>query len=52
MAKPIKETPVLHGKDAIRFAEAMKINSAKKVDSNVMAKMRESFNKIKAISKF
>jgi hypothetical protein len=52
MAKPIKETPLLTGKDAVRFVETMNNNSAKKVDNKEMEKMRESFNRIKAISKF
>ena len=52
MAKPIKETPVLKGKDAVRFVETMKMNSTKKVDSNEMVRMMESFNKVRAISKF
>ena len=52
MAKPIKETPVLRGKDAVRFVEIMKINSTKKVSANEMAKMMDSFKRIKAISHF
>jgi len=52
MAKPIKETPLLQGKDAVRFVENMKNTSAKKVDSKEMERMRDSFNKIKAIATF
>jgi hypothetical protein len=52
MAKPIKETPVLHGKDAVRFIETIKNNSTKKADSIEIEKMRESFRNIKAISAF
>jgi len=52
MAKPIKETPLLQGKDAVRFVETMKNTSAKKVDQKELERMRESFNKIKAISSF
>ena len=31
MAKPIKETPVLRGKDAERFSEEVRANEKKKV---------------------
>ncbi len=38
MAREIKETPVLTGKDAVRFEKAIKTNSTKKVSA-------ESYNR-------
>ena len=44
MAMPIKETPVLTGKDAARFEQIMKKNSEKKVP-------RADFDRAKAVFK-
>lgn len=52
MAKPIKETPVLKGKDAKRFVEAMQTSSTRRITTDEKSKMLESFHKIKAISHF
>jgi|JI6StandDraft_1071083.scaffolds.fasta_scaffold413759_2 hypothetical protein len=52
MAKPIKETPVLKGKDAERFMQNMKSESSQKVDALKLAKMRENFSKLQSIAQF
>lgn len=52
MAKPIKETPVLTGKDAEKFMQSMKDNSGKKIDPKELAKMRENFSKLQSIAQF
>lgn len=47
MARPIRETPILQGKDAIRFEEA--IHNVKQVstdEKNRMKKVYEKFTKI------
>jgi hypothetical protein len=52
MAKPIKETPVLKGKDAREFMA--KITSPTKretISDNTRQRMRENFEKINAIVK-
>ncbi len=43
MAKPIKETPVLHGKDAVRFEKIMKDNETKKVSSRDFKRAKETY---------
>jgi len=49
MAKPIKETPILRGKDAIRFLDALKEN--KKVSPEELAKIKANYERIKSILK-
>lgn len=48
MARPIKETPILFGKDAIRFLNS-KPKPISKEDRKIMF---ENYNFIKSISKF
>lgn len=50
MAKPIKETPVLKGKDAKKFSVDIKKSETEKVSAAVMAKMKENFSKLQAIA--
>jgi hypothetical protein len=50
MAKPIKETPYLFGKDAERFVEENK--SVSKVSKEEKKEILESFNKFKEIANF
>ena len=50
MAKPIKNTPVLKGEDAIKFSEDIKKSEEKKVPADRFAKMKENFIKLQAIA--
>lgn len=43
MAKPIKETPVLTGKDAERFNRIMKENETKKVSASDYQRAQDAF---------
>ena len=52
MAKPIKETPVLKGKDAKTFIKNMNLSSSKKVDEDKIAKMQLNFSRLNSIAKF
>jgi len=44
MAKPIKETPVLRGKDASNFHKEMKKSDTRKVLPNVKERMLQNFD--------
>ena len=50
MAKPIKETPVLRGKEAQRLAE--KIDNPRTVDASEVVAAREAYDAVMAIAKF
>lgn len=52
MAKPIKDTPTLKGKDAKRFLTKFQKSSSEKLASSQIAKMRENFSKMNSIAKF
>lgn len=52
MAKPIKETPVLTGNDAVSFIDKMKAVSKSTVDAKERARIRENFAKLQAIANF
>lgn len=49
MARAIKETPILTGKDARRFEEAIKANESKKVSPEEYRKAMESYKRFKVI---
>lgn len=49
MAKPIKLTPILKGKDAINFITRLNNNKDKKVEANVLSSIKNSANKLKSI---
>lgn len=49
MAKPIKVTPVLKGKDAANFLKRVDENRAKKVSNDVLLDIREIAKEFKAI---
>jgi hypothetical protein len=51
MAKPIKETPVLKGKDAKKFLQRIVETQDKKIDSKQLTKMKENFSKLNAIAR-
>ncbi|MBI4825676.1 MAG: hypothetical protein HY807_04565 [Nitrospirae bacterium] len=46
MAKSIKDTPVLYGKDAERFAKNIKANESKRISKSEYDKAMASYNKI------
>jgi len=48
MAIPIKETPILKGKDATSFVK--KANSPIKVTSNVRKRVFENYSKVRIIT--
>lgn len=52
MARPIKETPVLKGKEAAKFLT--EINKAKdqKVSEETIEKIKKNYEKLKAIATF
>jgi len=50
MARPIKETPVLKGKDAIRFKE--KMASTKPITDKEREKAEKIYEEFKSIAKF
>jgi len=52
MARPIEETPVLKGKDAVRFAEEIKKNESRKISASGYKKLMDNYNKIKKIARF
>lgn len=51
MAKPIKETPVLKGKDARIFLEKIKTSSDNRNTKKENIRIRENFNKLNSIAK-
>ena len=51
MAKPIKETPVLKGKDAKIFINNMKTSASKKSSLAERERIKANFLKISSISK-
>jgi hypothetical protein len=50
MAKPIKETPYLYGKDAIQFIKENK--TVAKISDKEKREIQESFNALKSIAQF
>ncbi|MDT0649749.1 hypothetical protein [Autumnicola edwardsiae] len=50
MAKPIKETPILRGKDARNFVSNNR--AVKKVSEEEKRQIKESYNALKGISRF
>ncbi len=52
MAKPIKETPVLTGKNALTFEKSMIEGDINRVTAQERARIRQNFTKIQAIAKF
>lgn len=49
MAIPIKETPVLYGKDAERFQRIIKENETKKVPASEYERARQAYVNVKVI---
>ena len=52
MAKPIKETPILQGEDAIRFLDNMATNESKKISAPNRKRIKSNFDKLNSISQF
>lgn len=52
MANPIKPTPVIKGKDAVRFMQDLLKNEDKKVSRKELAKMKENYRKLRSIAAF
>ena len=46
MAKPIKETPILRGKDRENFLRIREENKGKKIDPETKKRMVENYNKV------
>ncbi|NOX43260.1 MAG: hypothetical protein GXP19_05955 [Gammaproteobacteria bacterium] len=46
MARKIKETPMLNGKDAVRFDRAIKDNKTKKVDQSEYERAKSIFERV------
>lgn len=51
MAKPIKETPILRGKDASKFLKAIEENKTKKVSAEELARINKNYERLKAMAK-
>lgn len=47
MAKPIKETPILRGRDAERFNEIIKNNENRKVSASDYERAAQTYKSIK-----
>lgn len=47
MAKPIKETPTLYGKDAKRFSDKIRENETRCVSKAESKRVLDNYNKIK-----
>jgi len=50
MARAIKETPILHGEEAMRLTEVMKTNLKRKVSPEERARGRKIFDRLKKSS--
>jgi len=50
MARPVKDTPILYGKDALKFNIAIKENENKKISFQEHQKLKESFAKFKIVN--
>lgn len=49
MAKPIKHTPVVTGKDAVNFFAKMESNKSKTIDRGIVISIREDAQKLKSL---
>jgi uncharacterized protein YktA (UPF0223 family) len=52
MARPIKETPVLSGNDAIIFMQDMETAKTQKVSPDERKRIMDNYKKFKAITNF
>jgi hypothetical protein len=51
MARPIAETPVLKGKDAVQFEKNLKHAENERVSDQELARILENFKKMKSLAK-
>ncbi|PWK68262.1 hypothetical protein LX99_04786 [Mucilaginibacter oryzae] len=51
MAKPIKETPILTGRDAVNFFQVMKTAENKRVSPAELSKIKTNAERLKNIHK-
>ena len=52
MAKPIKETPILRGNDAVRFIQEKNASKGTVVDKDTRNRIRANYEKLNAIAEF
>jgi hypothetical protein len=52
MAKPIKETPILRGKDAVKFFQRIKESENVKISAEKLNQIKTDANKLISIAKF
>ena len=52
MARPIKETPLLKGKNAANFIKEIESSSNQKLNPSTAVRIKENFNKLNSIAKF
>ncbi|WP_343744778.1 hypothetical protein [Chitinophaga sp.] len=52
MARPIKETPVLKGKEAAKFLAEVNRSKNEKVSKETLEQIKKNFEKLKAIANF
>lgn len=51
MAKEIRETPILRGKDAVRFEKAIKANENRKVSHDEFQRGKKAYETIPFVDK-
>ncbi|TDX09450.1 MULTISPECIES: hypothetical protein [unclassified Flavobacterium] len=51
MAKPIKNTPVLRGKEAVTFYKSIDLNQDKKISASALNSVRTDAQKLKELLK-
>jgi hypothetical protein len=51
MAKPIKMTPVLEGRDAVNFHRSLKTSNTVKVSNEVLIAIKKDADKLKSLFK-
>lgn len=51
MARPIKETPILHGKDAKEFERKVAENLKKKIPQETIDRINASYERVSKIAK-
>lgn len=52
MARPIEETPILKGRDAVFFADTIRKNESKKAPVSERKKVMHNYDKIKKLARF
>ena len=52
MAKPIKETPILKGKDAVKFNQEMEKSKSEVIPVAIRERMKSNYSLLQSIAKF